>query len=90
MQFKEWLTNEARIMILPWPKIKKMGMDNIASDEAKKGAYLDTSKFDFANPIFEDAFLNECIKIVSKGYFCRQVSFLSFIQSFSFKPRNIK
>lgn len=65
MQFREWLCNEAKIMILPWPKIKKMGMDHLASDEAKKGAYLDASKFDFSNPNFEDALLNG--KFYKKG-----------------------
>ena len=58
MQFKEWLLREANVMILPWPKIKKMGFEDIASDEVKKGAYLDASKFDFKNPNFEDALLN--------------------------------
>jgi hypothetical protein len=58
--FSEWLVKEAEIpvMILPWPKIKKMGLDKFASGEASKGAYLDASKFDFRKPNFEDALLN--------------------------------
>ena len=61
MQFNHWLLlaeEEKNVMILPWPKIKKMGLDKFASGEATKGAYLDASKFDFKNPNFEDALLN--------------------------------
>ena len=60
MHFKNWLLveDETKVMILPWPKIKKMGLDKFASGEALKGAYLDASKFNFAKPNFEDAILN--------------------------------
>jgi len=58
MHFKNWLINDAKIMILPWPKIKKMGFEDIASDEVRKGAYLDASKFNFGNPNFEESLLN--------------------------------
>ena len=67
MQFRKWLLqeDETNVMILPWPKIKKMGLDKFASGEALKGAYLDASKFNFKNPNFEDAILNN--KFYSTG-----------------------
>ena len=60
--FGAWMTEEIKkdmeVMILPWPKMQKMGLDKIAPEEAKKGAYLDLEKFNFAKPSFENAILN--------------------------------
>lgn len=56
------LVTEAKdtsVMILPWPKMQKMGLDKFAPEEAKKGAYLDASKFNFAKPNFDEALLND-------------------------------
>jgi len=54
----EAVQKDMKVMILPWPKMQKMGLDKIAPEEVKKGAYLDASKFDFAKPNFKNAILN--------------------------------
>lgn len=58
MQFKEWLIQETKVMILPEKKLEKLGFHTTIPDHAKKGAYLDADNFDFTNPDFENTILN--------------------------------